>query len=279
MSYTFGGATGDDIVLPVVNAVCGPSVSGFFAGWFYPTNISTSGRALLGMGNNLGKITISATSGELDITLPAGTTNGVWTTSGLALTTNAWRFIAVAWSAIAGPTMDVRVWAGDATTPPVAVTVAQATAPVGTFTSATSATLGNGAASASIAFIGDIGHIDLISTNIAGGANHPFGQSAYGAFSSEAEAILLGRYAAPLWLGQARALPMGRVVNNTTSMQHVSLDLTLQPCAYRHVQTTSANESLVSVTVNGATFSAQNPPRPRQGLGMAGYNARVVGRR
>lgn len=278
MPYTFGGATGDDIVLPVVSSIIGPSVSGLATLWAYPTTI-TSGRALIGFGNNIGRIAHSATANEIDVLLPAGTTDGVWTSSGLSLSTNTWRFLAVAWSAVAGPTMDVKLWAGDSVTPPTAVTITQATAPVGTFTSATTATMGNGSASSGIAFQGDLAQYDAFSTNIAGGANHPFGQSAYGAFSAESEALLLSRFVLPLWEGSYRARALGRVINNTTSFQHISCDLSLLAAAYRHVQTTSANESVAALTINGATVSANGCPKPRFGHAVAGVPSRVIGRR
>lgn len=279
MAYTFGAANTDDIVMPVVSAVIGPTVSGLLTCWVNPNTGPTAGRAILGFGNNVGRIAHSSTPNEIDVILPTGGTDGTWTSSGLSLQTNTWRFLAIAWSAVAGPTMDVKLWAGDGVNPPVAVTITQAVAPTGTFTSASTATIGSGAASASIAFQGDLEQFDLFTTSTAAGANHPFGQSAYGAFSAESEALLLSRYVLPLWQGSYRARSAGQIVNNTTSAQHVSVDLGLLGVAYRHVQTTAANEATSPLTVNGATASAQRGPRPRFGHAFATMPARRPGRR
>lgn len=276
MPYTFGGANTDDLTLPVVTSITGPSVSGMLLAWVFPTTL-TPGRGLAGFGNNLGRILVSATSGEIDVALGAGTTDGVWTSSGLALTADTWRFLAIAWTAIAGPTMEVRLWAGDGVTPPEPVTMAQAIAPVGTFSSQTTMTIGSTATSSSLAWQGDIGPLDVISTNIAAGATHPFGQTAYGAFATESVDMMFSRFVRPIWEGSYRHAPVGRVVNNTTSMQHVSLDMLLQGAAARHIQTSSANESIGIPTYNGATVSARAAPRAR--FSAAGMNARVPRRR
>lgn len=278
MPYTFGAVNTDDISMPVVSAVIGPTVSGLLTCWVYPTTI-TAGRAIFGFGNNIGRIAHSSTANEIDVILPTGGTDGTWTSSGLSLSTNTWRFLAIAWSAVAGPTMDVKLWAGDGVNPPVAVTITQAVAPTGTFTSASTATIGSGAASVSIAFQGDLAQFDLFTTSTAAGANHPFGQSAYGAFSAESEALLLSRFVLPLWEGRYLRRNLGQIVNNTTSSQHISVDLTPLGAAYRLVQTTSANESVAALTVNGATVSAQGCPRPRFGHAVAGMPSRVISRR
>lgn len=279
MAYTFGADNTDDIVMPVVSAVIGPTVSGLLTCWVNPNTGPTAGRAILGFGNNVGRIAHSSTPNEIDVILPTGGTDGTWTSSGLSLQTNTWRFLAIAWSAVAGPTMDVKLWAGDGVNPPVAVSIAQAVAPTGTFTSSSTATIGNGAASSAIAFQGDLAQFDLFTTSTAAGANHPFGQSAYGAFSAESEALLLSRFVLPLWQGSYRARSNGQIVNNTTSAQHISVDLGLQGVACRHVQTTAGTESIAALTINGATPSAQGCPRPRFGHAFASMPSRVIARR
>lgn len=277
MAYTFGGANGDDVALPVVTAVTGQGVSGLFTVWCNPTAL-TSGRALIGFGNNLSRIALSAASGEIDLSLDAPTTDGLWTSAGLGLSTGAWRFIAVAWSCVSGPTIDARMWAGDGVTPPAAVTFSQATAPVGALSTQSSATLGNGSGSAAIAFVGDLEQADLFSTSAAAGATHPFGQAAYGAFSAEAEALVLARYVLPLWEGTYRRRDPGNATSST-SWQHISADMGLLGAAYSHIETTSANEPVTALTFNGATFSASRGPRPRFGHASAFMPSRVIARR
>lgn len=278
MPYTFGAATGDDVSVPIVSAAVGASVSGLLMAWVYPTTL-TAGRAISGFGNNLSRIQVSATAGELELNLAAATTDGLWTSSGLGMATGSWYFVAIAWTAIAGPTMDAKLWLGTDVTPPSAVSITQTTAPVGAFTSSSTWTVGNGSGAATIAWQGDIGAVDLVTTNIAAGATHPFVQSAYGAFSAESEAMILARYVLPVWLGSSPLLAKGAPVNNTTNMQHVSCDFSLLAQAYRHIQTTSANESVAAPTYSGVTFSERGQPRARFGAAIASNGARIAGRR
>lgn len=278
MPYTFGAATTDDVQIPIVPAVTGPSVSGFLLIWALPTTL-TAGRCIAGFGNNLGRIAIHSTTSEISITLGCGTTDGVWASSGLGLTVDNWAFLAIAWTAIAGPTMDVKLWKGDAITPPVAVSISQATAPVGTFSSQTTLTIGNGSAAVGVAWQGDLAQLDVLSTNIAGGAGHPFGQSAYGAFSAESVDVMFSRIVLPIWRNEKPMLSLGKVINNTTNLQHVSCDLTLQAAAMRHIQTSSANESIAAPTYSGVTPSQRGCPRPRFGHSVAGVPGRIRVRR
>lgn len=278
MPYTFGGATGDDVSLPIVSTVSGPGIATLITCWLYPTTL-TAGRAVCGFGNNISRVVLDATTSELDLLMDTNTTDGVWTSTGLGLAVDTWSFVAMLWTGVAGPTMDARLWAGDAVTPPAPVTFTQATAPTGTFSSQTTMTIGNGSGSAAIAWQGDIAQFDLLSTNIAASAIHPFGLAAYGAISAEAEDMVLDRYVRPLWEGRHPLLPKGAVVNNTTSMQHVSCDLTLLAPALRHIQTSSANDSIAEPTYNGVTPSERACPRPRFGHAVASHGSRVAARR
>lgn len=276
MPYTFGAVNTDDLSLPIASSITGASVSGMLLIWVYPTTL-TAGRAIAGFGNNLGRIIINTTTSELDVALGAATTDGVWTSSGLGLATGSWRFLAFAWTAIAGPTMEVALWAGDGVTPPVAVTITQTTAPVGTFSSQSTMSIGATATAATTAWQGDIGPLDVISTGIAAGATHPFGQSAYGAFGADSIEMMYSRFVRPIWSGSYRQAQVGKVINNTTSMQHVSCDMGLQTAAYRYVQTSSANDYPGAPTFNGITPAASQAPNPRYSL--AGMNASIRRRR
>jgi len=155
MAYTFGGNTADDINLGMAAGANGNNAQSFHAGWFYPTTLTT-GRYYLSCGNTIG-LGVAGTTSELTWTTANATTNGVWTSTTAAITTNKWHFIALfSTTRNTGPQLSVVAWVYDDVSGWRNATMAQTTAPAGNFTAGTAMTIGN-RGTGTVAFQGDIG--------------------------------------------------------------------------------------------------------------------------
>src|SRR5688572_2512559 len=116
MSYTFGASVDDDINWAGDFNGFGGAIACqlLLCGWFHPTTL-TAGRGLFAFGDTSGAEIDTATA-ELRFRALGATTTGQWTTSGVNLAVNEWKFIAVLNTVTnTGPSVAFRVWVGTLT--------------------------------------------------------------------------------------------------------------------------------------------------------------------
>lgn len=142
---------------------------------------------------------IATTTSEVEL-LSNNVTDGLWTTSGLSLVINEWRFIATLMACGTAPTTAWRVWAGTATNAPTEITVTQNTAPAGAFTGNTNITLGN-LANGTVAFQGLIG--DAVDIRQTVSAEGPLQLAAFGAITQDDADLIYRTVVVPIWKGDA----------------------------------------------------------------------------
>ena len=256
MAYTFGAATTDKITLVPGNGIVASGRGAIWAGWFYPTAL-TAGRCLWGTGAVAAggtRCAISATAGELDITVDRLTTDSVSTTTGCGLVANAWQFIAVAITGFdTGPVTTVKVWIGTTTESPRAVTI---TAPTGTGAIQVSTTqvIGNGSSAASLAFVGDIGNQFAVVSPTTGNL---FGNTS-GAIGAGAEETALNQIVIPFWKGEAvptQWYNSQNTLNSAIDVWSVNMDSPSTVCVGTNILV-----PIVPTTVTGATFTENKTP-------------------
>ncbi len=174
--------------------------SSLIVGWYYPTAL-TATRRLFGAGAIWGA-EVDTTTDELRLRTD-NTTDGQWTTTGVDMVVNEWKFIAIMNSTLnTGPAGAWRVWVGTAESAPVEATVSVATSPVGNFTGNSTLYIGN-TASGSTAWEGDIENVFVVASSATIGVTSSlFNQAAYGAITTDAAEFTLRNYVLPLWLGQ-----------------------------------------------------------------------------
>jgi len=193
MSYTFGGNAADDVTIA---ATGGGNINGQLSamgGWYYPTTL-TGSRYFSSRGNITGLSIDNTLSTSLRFVTDHVTDSIYSAPAGLV--TNKWQWFAVLLSNsnALSPPENVRMWAGDANTPPTELTVTTGTAPVGNATGSTSWTIGN-RGTASVALQGDAAE-QFILSSISGNLLNP---AAVGRIT-DAEAELFRRlFLIPLW--------------------------------------------------------------------------------
>lgn len=211
MPLTFGAATSDLVSPALVTNVGATGTGFFFAGWFYPTSL-TSGRCLLTPSSANPSFSYSVKIGSptsaLQLSSNTSTTAGIWSAVAdssifpSGITINNWWFVAGLMSAVTGPTVAWRMWLGDATNAPVSMTVTQTTAPVGTLGGGASLFVGNdraSVASPTSAFQGDIGMIFWLSGTT--GINTLIPIASPGSISTNEQTLIEQSYVNPLWSG------------------------------------------------------------------------------
>lgn len=261
MAWTVGAAGTDDMTWAIQNPTGGSTTSGVVAGWIYPTTL-TATRGYWSFGNTMGA-EIDTTTSELRMKTQNGTTNGEHTTSGLGLAVNTWKFVALFFSVASGSS-GWAAWAGDENNAPVALTVTQAVAPVGSASGSTNFYLGNKGTSATLAFQGDIGNHVLYRSGMTAGATHEFGVTAYGSPITAASAdIVYNRFVLPAWQGEVFSL---QSVNSTfgTSNNYECLAFDMDEAARvnaKRLVSGSPPPHLLG-TFNGVTKSARRSPNP-----------------
>lgn len=254
MSYTFGAGTGDDITATASNAVNANLNACLTVGWWYPTTL-TATRGYFSAGNVYG-MEVDTTTSELRLRTD-NTTDGQWATAGAGITINNWWYIAhIASTTNTGPAAAHRVWVGSASDPPAEVTVSVSVAPSGNFTSSAIRYAGN-KGTGTLAFQGDVGWMSQVSSN--GAAPQMFGIAAAGTISNAEADLIKAQWVIPLWLGrpnlqQAVQMP----ATSGFSVIHFPLNTGLVCYHYGHDPAIFANPA---VTINGATFSSNFPPR------------------
>jgi len=249
MSYTFGAATSDDITTTTVLQLGATNVNTFVAGWWYPTTL-TSTRGYWSGGNTFGA-EVDSTTSQIRFRTQNGTTNGQWTTSGTAITTGKWWYLAFLNSNNnTGAAAAWRCWIGDAESAPVEQTVTVATTPSGNFTGNANAYLGN-KGTGTLAFQGDIGWATFVSSNTSIVSVLPIAVA--GAISNGEAQIVHDQWVYPLWRGIAkRDYPY-------TACDVRYFDLR-DPSVYRFSHGTTVVNDMATATVNGATVATSEPP-------------------
>lgn len=204
MALTWGGTAATTATLNAVLSFGATARAVLITAWYYPTTL-TAGRKLFGAGAVWGA-EVDTTTDELRLRTD-NTTDGQWTTTGVDMVVDEWKFIAVMNSTLnSGSAEAWRVWVGTAETAPVEVTVTEAVASSGNFTGSTTLSIGN-RSTADLAWQGDIESLYAVTTSQAAGVTtHPFGVAAYGAITNAAAQLALERYVLPLWLGDRPTL-------------------------------------------------------------------------
>lgn len=163
MSYTFGGATGDDISSASTGGtIVANNTVNLVTGWWYPTTLTATkgywaADAATGM-------RVDSTTSELSLASNR-TTDAVWTSSGAGIVINQWHFIALLLTTASG-TPAYRLWISNDGNLPTERTVSVTTAGSGTGTGSTTRCIGNQSSAAGAAFQGDIGQVVYISSNV-----------------------------------------------------------------------------------------------------------------
>lgn len=257
--YTFGAATTDDITFGTGQGALASNSTWVVFGWYLPTTL-TAGRTLYSAGSTANCAVIGATTSELELLTAFSTTQGKWTTSGLGLTINVWRYIAIAISVHdTGPLMSCRVWAGSISTVPVEISVSQTTAPAGTATSSGTWYIGN-KGTGSLAFQGDIDMVDF-GYGAGTGINSTLLMPAANGSITQAEAdLFLALFVIPIWTGDHAAIDRGRgnVAQGSTAKWFI--DMSASGASFGRPANISDPE--VALTINGATASKNACPRP-----------------
>lgn len=250
MSYTFGAATGDLITRGLLSS--SNALSAFlFAGWVYPTTLTT-GRGLFGCDTaGLTGIKVGATTSELSVTMDQATTDAVFDTSGLGLVVNVVQYVAVLFTATTGGAA-CRVWIGTIDTPPVEVTVTTTTGAVGAPVQVSTYTLGNLGSSGTVAWQGQI---DQCIFYIQSSPNQVSGipLAAAGTVTQAEADYILETLVVPFWCGRP-GVHTGQIGGASSEM--VLWDLACNP-ALQHVKTLGSTIQVgpLNPTIVGATWS------------------------
>jgi len=249
MSYTFGAGTGDDINTASVLQYGNTNVTTFVAGWWYPTTLTLT-RGYWSGGNTFGA-EVDTTTSQLRFRTANGTTGGQWTTSGTAITTGKWWYMAfLNTNNNTGTAAAWRCWIGDAETAPVEQTVTVATAPSGTFVGNATAYLGN-KGTGTVAFQGDIGWGVFISANTSIASILPIATA--GAITNDEASLIYDRLAYPCWRGITKP-----------DYPYVACDVRYfdlrDPSVHRFSHGTTVITDMATAGVNGATVSLSEPP-------------------
>lgn len=255
VSYTFGGATSDDITWSLGPSVGATATAVFVCGWWRPTTL-TATRGLWSCGNTFGA-EIDATTDELRLRTD-NTTDGQWTTAGVDLVANEWRYIAFANTCLNGtPSAAWRVWAGGISSAPIECTVTVATSPSGNFTGNANFYIGN-KGTGTLAFQGQISDVLVCS-----GSTPSFAIAAHGAISNDEAGGIYRRLVWPTWLG-IHDLNITKGANPTATLgQGIDYFSGLYNGIVRRTQQgTGIQQGFVAPTINGATLSEENGPRP-----------------
>lgn len=278
MSYTVGAATSDDVTA-AINAPVQDGITGFFAGWFYPTTLTT-GRYLFSF--NTSGVSINGT--ELRFIVDHATTDGWYETSGLGFSVNSWWFIAGLWNnSSTGPSDSMKLWVGSELNAPTLRTLTQTQVPVGTVTtSVANVVLGNSAASGVLAFQGEVGPA-ICGRNNWLAITSPFRVSAVGAVSVDDETTVYQRLVLPFWAGDSMPRDMRSVVPNnglyTALFMPCDIGAQTQLINCATIETGAANEPTNIATGNNSTYNGLSSPRPYTGIHTQPWHGKPLYRR
>lgn len=266
MPYTFGAGTGDDINIDTTSGPGANDSDSLIYGWWMPTTL-TATRGLWSNGNVTGA-EIDATTDELRLRSDTLTTDGQYTTTGVDLAIDQWKFIAFFLTCVnGGPAVTWKVWAGDIHNSPTAVTVTTATSPTGNLAASTAFTIGN-KGTGTVAFQGDIAHVGCVTALSVGTTptTNPFNIASRGTVTADEEQFILERFVQPAWVGDLHKMwdvPPGMSAMNQGAW-HCNLDVEAR-WVYFYLNTTGNERTQV---INGATWSQNGAPRPHVGMAM-----------
>lgn len=255
MPYVFGGATADDITWDNATTMGANNRACFVCGWWKPTTL-TATRGLWSAGDTFGA-EIDSTTDELRLRTD-NTTDGQWTTTGVDLATNTWKFIAFLNTCTnTGPAAAWRVWAGGETSPPVEVTVTGAVSPSGNFVGNATGYVGN-KGTGTLAFQGSVENFVMMST----ASTRLFSLAAHGTISNDEAAANYRNLVIPYWLGDhttALRIAGGAEFGGQVNVRYVPLAGPL----FNVVQgpTSAVTSPGIVPTVNGATVTQERSPR------------------
>lgn len=255
MPYTLGGATNDRLQFGLPSRPMGNGTISFIAGWFLPTTL-TAGRVLFGSGATC--IQIDTTTSELRFVANFATTAGEWTSSGVGLTVNEWKFVAVliATGTTAGA---IRMWVGTVDTPPVEVTMTSVVSPSGTMQSANTMIAGNNSGNVS-AFQGDIAEILGVATNAT--AQSPLWVASASAITNAEADLVARRFVQPAWLGTPSS-EMNVSIPAATRFMAWQIMMNTLPVAHVVQEVDATTQPAIVPTITGATVSQNGHPRGR----------------
>jgi hypothetical protein len=261
VALTWGGTAATTATLNAVLAFGATARACLITAWYYPTTL-TAGRKLFGAGATWGA-EVDTTTDELRLRTD-NTTDGQWTTTGVDMAVNEWKFIAIMNSTLnTGPAGAWRVWVGTAESAPVEATVTVATSPVGNFTGSTTLSIGNSGA-ATVAWQGDIESMYAVTTSqTAGVTTNPFSVAAYGAITNAEAQLALERYVRPLWLGDRPTLFGATLGTVTYDIPLVGISAT-QDVASLNISSAATTRTALS---NPGSVPASDRGGPRPNLG------------
>jgi hypothetical protein len=261
VAFTFGGTTAHNINFASAVTFGATARTSLVCAWYYPTTL-TATRRLFAAGATWGA-EVDTTTDELRLRTD-NTTDGQWTTTGVDMAVNEWKFIAIMNSTLnTGPASAWRVWVGTAESAPVAATVSVATSPVGNFTGNGTFYIGN-TSGAALSWQGDIENMTVVATSATiGVTTHPFAQVAYGAITAAEEQVAYERFVGPAWLGQDFPFS-GQFASTAMYWAPLFNPGTGSSVAIRSRNYTSAADVAVGIGFGGG--AASNNAGPRQGM-------------
>ena len=260
-AQTFGAAATDDVVWNCNITTGGGGTPWLVMMWVYPTTL-TAGRTLFGFGNTA-CVQINAATDELRLITQNATTNGEWTTTGIDLAINEWKFIAIS---NGNRNSDVssywRAWSGTWNSPLVEATVSNDVVAAGNFTGNANFYVGN-RGTGSVAFQGSIGEVILLNQNSLNQLFVPIITDSAASAMSNANALLnFERAIRKAWAGEM-PLSQGQLgpilSGNTRSWFYWPGDDVRVFSG--HAGGTPIDATTIA-TINGATRSGLRPPRP-----------------
>lgn len=263
MPYTFGAATSDRMSVSLSTNWPNSGRGFLWSGWYRPS-LLTPGRCLWGSGSIAGgriRCEIAATTSELSVVIPRATTTTVATTSGLALTANEWRFIAIAMTHANGTTAtnDIRVWAGTELQSPQPITATVGTAGGGNATLTPIFVLGNDSTAGAVAFQGDIGN----QFAAVSGSTGRLSQNTNGTFAASDTQLLFNGLVVPFWSGISIPPWFNSQEIGPSLVDIWAMEMDTQVPQLAGLNLTTIRNPL---TVVGATQTAERTPVPIQGL-------------
>lgn len=253
MPYTFGAAT-SDYVSPAATGIptLAANTQTLIAGWFYPTTLTATRRLWTA---SQCAFQVDTTTSNLRFVGSNATTQGQWTASGTAITTNTWWFIAF-FASFSGSSAGIRVWQGTAESSPAEMTVTQVTAPSGGWTTAQTIFIGNTNAASTVSFQGDIGAMTVIYQNTT--AEQGPLPVAVGGTTTQAEAdAIYRRWVLPLWQGRPDMLGLDSPSSFTVNVYHLPM---VSDTWYRRYSNAASTASANWNASSGVTVSSNREP-------------------
>lgn len=253
-SYLFGAAATDAVVLDTLTTLSEDNRSQLITGWWRP-NALAAGRYLASLGAVDCGAYLHTTTDELVLRVNRST-DSQYTTTGVDLTVDEWRFLALLSAHETTGALDAwRVWAGDLATPPAACTVTLGTAGSGASIGGSILTLGNNNGG-SVAWQGQIADVRYAVTSAPVGATHPFLVATSGVLADAEAEYVYQRFVLPAWEGRSWDLQRGR---------HVVWQMGWWPgyaeSPWWRTGTAQVVNPTASPTYTGVTVSPEGPPR------------------